>query len=63
MLTLTERLLELSMNMAGSRHLMIRLLGKLLGIFPVWYSSRMERRLFNGTWDPVKKYRKKKGKK
>ena len=54
----TQKLLVLAMKMGKSPYRIVRLLGKLLGIFPVWYSERMERKLFDGTWDPAKKYRK-----
>ncbi|MDO4307133.1 MAG: hypothetical protein Q4C77_09875 [Eubacteriales bacterium] len=55
---LTEKLLIISIRLENSNRKCIRYLGKLLGILPVRYSRRMEKRLFDGTWDPVKRYRK-----
>lgn len=60
MLLLVQKLLEISMRLDNSKICFLRLLGKGLGIFPVYYSRRMEKRLFCGTWDPVKPYRKRK---
>lgn len=58
MLFFVEKLLIISMRMEKSGKRCVRLLGKLLGIFPVRYSYRMEKRLFDGNWDPAKRYRK-----
>lgn len=60
MLVLAEKILILSMKLEKSRWKVIRLTGKLLGIFPVHYSRWMEKRLFRGNWDPVKRRRRQK---
>lgn len=58
MLVLIEKLLFLSIRMDQSRFRLVRLFGDILGAFPVWYSSRLEKKLFSGTWDPLKGYKK-----
>ncbi len=56
----TEKLLLLSMKWEKSRRPGVRLMGKLVGILPLRYAQHMEKRLFQGKWDPMKKYQKKK---
>lgn len=58
MLFLMEKLLLLSIGLEKSSKKGIRLLGKLLGIWPVYCSRRLEKRLLEGRWNPVKRYRK-----
>lgn len=58
MLVLVQKMLELSMRLEGSDRAILRILGKMIGVFPVHYSRWLQRRLFRGTWDPVKRYRK-----
>lgn len=60
MLKLVQKLLELSMRLCKSERKFLRILGKVTGYFPVRYSQWMEKRLFEGTWNPVKRQRKKK---
>lgn len=62
MLALAEKMLILSMKLEKSRWKVVCLVGKLLGVFPVYYSRRMEKRLFSGKWNPVEKRRKRKNK-
>lgn len=52
----TEKLLLLSMKLELSPRPGVRLMGMLLGILPMWYAQRMEKRLFQGKWDPMEKY-------
>ncbi len=58
MLSFVQKLLEISMCMDKSAWGIIRFLGKLLGIFPVWYSERLAEKIFREGYDPVKRYRK-----
>lgn len=53
-----QKMLEISMRLDKGSFFIFRLAGKLLGIFPVWYCGRMEKKLFRGKWDPAKRYRK-----
>lgn len=53
-----QKLLEQSMKMEKSRKLVIRIVGKLLGIIPVFYSRYLEKRLMSGKWSPAGKWRK-----
>lgn len=46
MLSFVQRLLELSMRLDNSKYAMGRFWGWILGIFPVWYSERLEKKLF-----------------
>lgn len=62
MLLLAEKLLLISMRLEKSHKKCIRFLGKVLGILPICYSRWMEKRLFRGTWDPAKRYRKRRRK-
>lgn len=59
MVPFVQKLLRISMRFDKSRYFFLRIAGKILGIFPVWYCRRMEKRLFNGKWDPLRKFRKK----
>lgn len=62
MLLLAEKLLLISMRLEKSHKKYIRFWGKVLGILPICYSRWMEKRLFRGTWDPAKRYRKRRRK-
>lgn len=53
-----QKLLEQSMRLENSRKLAIRIVGKLLGIIPVFYSSYLEKKLMSGKWNPAEKWRK-----
>ena len=53
-----QKLLEQSMRLENSRKLAIRIVGKLLGIIPVFCSRYLEKRLTSGKWNPAKKWRK-----
>lgn len=55
---LNQKVLELAMRLSRSKYRVVRGIGEIAAIIPVWYSERMERKLFEGTWDPGKKYRK-----
>ena len=55
-----QKMLEMSMRLDKSDRKILRILGRILGIFPVCYSKRLEKRLFEGTWEPVHKYRRRK---
>ena len=57
MLVIVQKLLEISMRLDKSDRKFLRILRKLLGAFPVRCSKWLEKRLFQGTWDPVRKYR------
>lgn len=59
MISFVQKMLEISMKLDKKKSLFFRAAGKILGVFPVWYCMRMEKRLFSGKWDPLKKYRKK----
>lgn len=59
MFFLTEKMLIWSMRLGKRRSRVLRAAGKILGIFPVWYAERMERRLMDGTWNPGPKWKKK----
>lgn len=63
MLVIIQKLLEISMRLDQSDRKFLRILGKLLGVFPVWCSKWLEKRLFRGTWDPVRKYRRRRRRK
>ena len=60
MLVLVQKMLELSMRLCKSDRKLLRIIGKLLGYLPVRYSQWMEKRLFEGIWDPTGSYQKKK---
>ena len=51
-----QKLLEQSMRLENSRKLAIRIVGKLLGIIPVFCSRYLEKRLTSGKWNPAKKW-------
>ncbi len=53
-----QKLLEQSMRLENSRKLAIRIVGKLLGIIPVFCSRYLEKRLTSGKWNPAKKVEK-----
>lgn len=55
---LMEKLLILSMSLEKSRRKGSRALGKIFGILAVQYSEWMEKRLYSGKWDPVKRSKK-----
>lgn len=57
MFFLLQKMLELSMRMGKCRCRFLRLAGRILGLFPVWYSCRMEKRLMDGIWDPSFKWK------
>ncbi|HIY01965.1 MAG TPA: hypothetical protein IAA26_09005 [Candidatus Blautia faecipullorum] len=59
MFFLMQKMLECSMRMGKSRRGIVRLLGRLLAVYPVWYAERMERRLMDGSWNPAEKWQKK----
>lgn len=59
MLKIVQKLLEISLRLCRSEKKFLRVLGEILGFFSVRYSKRMEKRLFEGNWDPVKHYRRK----
>lgn len=40
----TEKILEFSMKLDKSRYRILRLLGKILGIFPVWCAECLEKK-------------------
>ncbi len=52
MLVLAEKMLIWSMKLEKSRWKGGRLAGRILGIFPVYYSCWLEKRLFKGSWNP-----------
>lgn len=58
MLSFVQKLLEISMRMDKNRWTIIRIFGKILGIFPVWYSERLARKIFQGGYDPTKRDKK-----
>lgn len=57
MFVLVERLLILSMKMEKSGMAPVRLLGKLLGLPPVWCSRMLEKKILSGSWDPGRRFR------
>lgn len=58
MISFVQKMLEISIKLDKKKFFILRITGKILGIFPVWYCGRMEKKLFSGKWDPLKKYRK-----
>ena len=52
MFFLTEKMLIWSMRLGKRRSRVLRAVGRILGMFPVWYAERMEKRLMDGTWNP-----------
>ena len=59
MFFLTEKMLIWSMRLEKQKSRVLKTAGRILGIFPVWYAERMERRLMDGTWNPGPKWKKK----
>lgn len=59
MVPFVQKMLELSMRLGKRKCILFRAMGAVIGFFPVWYVRRLEKRLFSGKWDPLKKYRKK----
>ena len=62
MFFLMQKILEFSMRLGMRRNRFVRLLGKILAVWPVWYAERMEKKLMDGTWNPAEKWKKKKRK-
>jgi hypothetical protein len=46
MMKLLQKQLEFSMHLDKSSNCFVRLAGKCLGVYPVWYAQRLERKLF-----------------
>jgi hypothetical protein len=46
MMKLLQKQLEFSMHLDKSSNCFARLAGKCLGVYPVWYAQRLERKLF-----------------
>ena len=59
MFFLTEKMLIWTMRLEKQKSRVLKTAGRILGIFPVWYAVRMERRLMDGTWNPGPKWKKK----
>ena len=59
MFFLTEKMLICSILLEKQKSRVLKTAGRILGIFPVWYAERMERRLMDGTWNPGPKWKKK----
>ena len=53
-----QELLEQSMRLENRRKLAVRIVGKRLGMSPVFCSRYLEKRLTSGKWNPAKKWRK-----
>ena len=61
MFFLTEKMLIWSMRLGKRRGRVLKAAGRILGMFPVWYAERMEKRLMDGTWNPGPKWKKRAG--